>query len=236
MKMAKNKKSKGSYIHGLYVSAATREEFKNNKNDFKLEGIKSAYSLQKQKNIATKALKIEREEKREVIRKAYGKDESKFSAIGYSVDDFLDAFQKIEDYNQKLEKAMKKGRILKDTPRLSFPIEKDSGRIMIKRLTNQLNKTKVSIQEIRKMQYNKFFENVKLVYGDEIYRITVKSLKNVPINTIYKIFDEDLYLSPLVYYDISSFDDDGQENFKDDLQKHVQHFLDLVEEARMGVE
>lgn len=234
--MAKNKKFKGGYIHGLYVSAATREEFKINKNDFKLEGIKSSYSLQKQKNIATKALKIERKEKREAIRKAYGKDESKFSEIGYSVDDFLESFQKIAEYNQKLEKAMKKGRILKDTPRLSFPIEKDSGRIMIKRLTNQLNKTKVSIREIRKMQYNKFFENVKLVYGDEIYRITVKSLKNVPINTIYKIFDEDIYLSPLVYYDISSFDDDGQERFKDDLENHVQHFLDLIEEARRGLD
>lgn len=234
--MAKNKKFKGGYIHGLYVSAATREEFKINKNDFKLEGIKSAYSLQQQKNIATKALKIERETKRDLIRKAYVKDVSKFTEIGYSVDDFLDAFQKIEEYNQKLEKAMKKGRILKDTPRLSFPIEKDSGRIMIKRLTNQINKTKVSIREIRKKQYDKFFNNVKLIYGEEIYRITVKALKNVPINTIYKIFDEDIYLSPLVYYDMTSFDDEGQENFKDDLERHVNHFLDLIEEARRGVE
>ena len=234
--MAKKKKIKGGYIHGLYVSAATREEFKNNKNEFKLEGINSAYSLQKQKNIATKALKIEREAKRELIRKAYGKDASKFTEIGYSVDVFLDAFQKIEEYNQKLEKAMKKGKILKDTPRLSFPIEKETGRIMVKRLTSQLNKTKFSIQEIRKMQYNKFFENVKLVYGEDIYRIAVKSLKNVPINTIYKIFDEDIYLSPLVYYDISSFDDVGQENFKDELEKHTQHFLDLVEEARRGLD
>lgn len=234
--MAKNKKFKGGYIHGLYVSATTREEFKINKNDFKLEGIKSAYSLQKQKNIATKALKIEREAKREAIRKAYGKDASKFTEIGYSVEVFLDAFQKIEEYNQKLEKAMKKGGILKDTPRLSFPIEKDSGRIMIKRLTNQLNKTKVPIREIRKKQYDKFFNNVKLIYGEEIYRIAVKALKNVPINTIYEIFDEDIYLSPLVYYDISTFDDEGQERFKDDLERHVQHFLDLIEDARMGVE
>lgn len=234
--MAKNKKLKGGYIHGLYVSAATREEFKNNKNEFKLEGINSAYSLQKQKNIATKSLKIEREAKRAEIRKAFIKDVSKFTEIGYSVEDFLDAFQKIEEYNQKLEKAMKKGKILKDTPRLSFPIQKDTGRIMVKRLTSQLNKTKVSIQEIRKLQYNKFFENVKLVYGDEIYRITVKSLKNVPINTIYKIFDEDIYLSPLVYYDISSFDDDGQERFKDDLEKYVNHFLDLIEDARRGLD
>ena len=234
--MAKNKKFTGGYIHGIYVTAKTKEEFKNNKNDFNLEGIKSAYSLQKQKNIATKALKIEREAKREAIRKAYGKDASKFNEIGYSVEVFLDAFQKIEEYNQKLEKAMKKGRILKDTPRLSFPIEKDSGRIMVKRLTNQLNKTKVSIREIRKMQYDKFFNNVKLIYGEEIYRIAVKALKNVPINTIYKIFDEDIYLSPLVYYDMTSFDDDGQENFKDELEKHVQHFLDLIEEARMEAE
>ena len=234
--MAKNKKLKGSYIHGIYVSAATKEDFKNNKNDFKNEGIKSAYSLQKQKNIATKALKIEREAKRDAIRKAYGKDASKFTEIGYSVDDFLEAFQKIDEYNQKLEKAMKKGKILKDTPRLSFPIQKDSGRIMLKRLTSQLNKTKVSIQEIRTMQYNKFFENVKLIYGDDIYRITVKSLKNVPINTIYKIFDEDIYLSPLVNYDITSFDDDGQERFKDELSVHVIHFLDLIEEARRGLE
>lgn len=234
--MAKNKKLKGGYIHGLYVSAATREEFKNNKNEFKVEGIKSAYSLQQQKNIATKALKIEREAKREEIRKAYLKDASKFTEIGYSVDDFLDAFQKIEEYNQKLEKAMKKGRILKDTPRLSFPIQKDTGRIMLKRLTRQLNKTKVSIQEIRRKQYNKFFENVKLVYGDDIYKLTVKALKNVPINTIYKIFDEDIYLSPLVYYDISSFDDEGQERFKDELEIHVQHFLDLIEEVRREVD
>lgn len=234
--MAKNKKFKGGYIHGIYVPASTREEFKNNKNEFMFEGIKSAYSLQIQKNIATKALKLERETKRELIRKAYGKDASKFTEIGYSVDAFLDAFQKIEEYNQKLEKAMKKGRILKDTPRLSFPIEKDSGRIIIKRLTNQLNKTKVSIREIRKKQYNKFFENVRLIYGEEIYRIAVKSLKDVPINTIYKIFDEDIYLSPLVYYDISSFDDDGQERFKDELERHVVHFLDLIDDARTGVE
>ena len=49
-----NKKIVGSYQHNVYVSATTKKEFKKNKDQFKSEGIRSAYSLQKQKNNQSK--------------------------------------------------------------------------------------------------------------------------------------------------------------------------------------
>ena len=123
------KKTKGGYIHGVYVSAKTRDEFRKNKEKFKSEGIKSSYSLQKQKNIATKMLKMERETRRNAIREAYKKDEVKFKEIGYSLQFFMEKYNKIEEYNQKIKLAIKQGKILSNTPILSFPINWKTGKI-----------------------------------------------------------------------------------------------------------
>ena len=54
------KKIVGSYQHNVYVSAKTKLEFKKDKEQFKMEGIKSAYSLQKQKNILSRMEAIEK--------------------------------------------------------------------------------------------------------------------------------------------------------------------------------
>lgn len=230
--MAKKQKIKGSYIHGVYVSAATKNEFKNNKQEFKEEGIKSAYSLQKQKNIATQARKISRAARRDVIKKAYELDKEKFSAIGYDVKFFLNQFQKIEEYNEKLRLAIKKGKILKDTPLLSFPISRDTGRINLRRLQKELKKLSNSISKIQKHQQFVFYHNVKEVYGKEIADIAQNALDGVPINDIYDTFSNDIHLSPLVNYDIEEFGENDRASLWGSIEKHQAHFLDLLEDLR----
>lgn len=231
--MAKNK-TKGGYVHGIYVSAKTREEFKQNKEQYKNEGIRSSYTLQKQKNIATKALKIERETKRQQIREAYNLEKDKFQKMGYNVDYFLKSFQQIEEYNQKINLAIKQGKILSDTPLLSFPISRDNGKINLKRLKKEIKKTKTSIKKIQNKQYNVFYNNVEEVYGAEIAEITREALRDVPVEEIYNHFDDDINLSIIVNYDIDDFSDDAQKSYWEPLAKHQGHFLDMVEELRRG--
>lgn len=231
--MAKNK-AKGGYIHGVYVSAKTREEFRKNKEQYKEEGIKSSYSLQKQKNIATKALKIERETRRQQIREAYNLEKNKFQQMGYDVDYFLKSFQKIEEYNQKINNAIKQGKILKDTPLLSFPIARDTGKISLKRLKKELKKLGTPVKKIQQKQYDVFYNNVNEVYGAEIAKITKEALSETPIEEIYNMFDNDVNLSIIVNYDIEDFNDDAQKSYWEPLSKHQAHFLDLVEELRRG--
>lgn len=231
--MAKNK-TKGGYVHGVYVSAKTREEFKQNKEQYKNEGIRSSYSLQKQKNIATKALKIERETRRQAIRDAYNLERDKFQKMGYNVDYFLKSFQKIEEYNQKITLAIKQGKILSDTPLLSFPISRDNGKINLKRLKKEIKKTKTTIKKIQNKQYNVFYNNVEEVYGAEIAKITKDALSDVPVEKIYNHFDNDVYLSLIVNYDIDDFTDEAKQSYWEPLTKHQAHFLDMVEELRRG--
>lgn len=231
--MAKNK-IKGGYIHGIYVSANTREEFKKNKEQYKAEGIKSSYSLQKQKNIATKALKIERETRRQGIRDAYNLEKDKFQNMGYNLDYFLKSFQKIEEYNQKINLAIKQGKILKDTPLLSFPISIETGKINLNRLKKSIKKTKISVKKIQQKQYNVFYNNVEEVYGIEIAKITREALREVPVEEIYNHFDNDINLSIIVNYDIDDFTDEAQKSYWEPLTKHQSHFLDMVEDLRRG--
>ena len=229
------KATKGSYIHGLYVSAKTKNEFKQNKLSYREEGIKSAYSLQKQKNIATQALKLERAARREEIRTAYEKDAERLQAIGYDVKFFLNQFQKIEDYNQKIRVNIQKGNILANTPLLSFPISLDTGKISLKRLQKELKKLDNSINKIKNNQYKIFFNNVKEVYGEEIAKIAKDALKEVSINKIYNIFNDDINLSYIVNYDIDEFNDSDKALHWGNMSKNLNHFLDLLEEARREI-
>lgn len=231
--MAKNK-IKGGYIHGIYVSAKTREEFKRNKEQYKSEGIKSSYSLQKQKNLSTKMLKIERETRRQEIREAYNLEKNKFQNMGYDVDYFLKSFQKIEEYNQKINLAIKQGKILSDTPLLSFPISRETGKINLNRLKKEIKKTKTPVKKIQQKQYNVFYHNVEEVYGNEIAALTKEALNEVPVEKIYNFFDNDINLSIIVNYDIDDFNDDGQRSYWEPLARHQSHFLDMVEELRRG--
>lgn len=229
------KATKGGYIHGLYVSAKTKNEFKQNKSSYREEGIKSAYSLQKQKNIATQALKLERAARREEIRLAYEKDAERLQAIGYDVKFFLNQFQRIEDYNQKIRINIQKGNILANTPLLSFPISLDTGKISLKRLQKELKKLDNSINKIKNKQYKIFFNNVKEVYGEEIYKLSVDALKDVPINKIYDTFNDDIYLSYIVNYDIDEFNSNDRLYHWENVSKAQNHFLDLIEEVRRGI-
>lgn len=229
------KTTKGSYIHGLYVSAKTKNEFKKNKLSYREEGIKSAYGLQKQKNIATQALKLERASRRQEIKDAYAKDEARLKAIGYDVKFFLKQFQKIEDYNQKIRINIQKGNILANTPLLSFPISLDSGKINLKRLQKELKKLDNPINKIKNKQYKIFFNNVKEVYGEEIYKLSVDALKEVPINKIYDTFNDDIYLSYIVNYDIEEFNSNDRLYHWENVSNAQNHFLDLLEEARKGI-
>ena len=233
IKMSKNK-TKGGYVHGIYVSAKTRKEFKENKQQYLEEGIRSSYTLQKQKNITTKMLKIERESRRESIRKAYNLEKDKLQNMGYNVDYFLKAFQKIEEYNQKINLAVKQGKILSDTPLLSFPISIETGKINLNRLKKEIKKTKTPVKKIQQKQYNVFYHNVEEVYGKEIAEITKDALNGVTVEEIYNHFNDDINLSVIVEYDIDDFDDDAQKTYWEPLATHVSHFLDMVEDLRRG--
>lgn len=231
--MSKNK-TKGGYIHGIYVSAKTRNEFKRNKEQFKAEGIKSSYSLQKQKNIATKMLRMERETRRKAIAEAYKNEEVKFKEIGYNLKFFLEKYQQIEEYNQKIKLAIKQGKILSDTPLLSFPINWNTGKINLERLKKVMVKTKQTISDIRGFQYNTFYTNVREVFGSEIEEIAREALAHKTVNEIYEMFSNDIVLSPLVNYAIEYFNDDMKAEMWDPIASHVNYFLDMLEDARRG--
>lgn len=233
--MAK-KKIVGSYQHNVYVSAKTKLEFKKDKEQFKKEGIRSAYSLQKQKNILSKMEAIEKAERRQAVIEAYNLEAKKFKAQGYNIDKFLDAFEQIEKQNKKLKQAIKKGKLLKDTATLSFPISRDTGKINIKRLNKMLEKTKMKISEIANEQRVVFFNNVKYLWGDKAVEEIRELLVDVDTNDIYSYFANDDWFNLIVLYDVDNFTDDNKNIYWSPLKAGYnmfrEHCEDLAERSR----
>lgn len=221
-----NKKLVGSYQHNVYVSAKTKQEFKKNKVQFKAEGIRSAYSLQKQKNILSKMEAIEKAERKQAVVEAYKLDEGKFKAQGYDIDVFLDAFEKIEKQNKKIKQAIKKGKLLKDSATLSFPISQDTGKINIKRLNRILEKTKLKISEIANEQRVVFFNNVKYLWGEGAVEEIKEILIDVDTTDIYSYFQNDDWFNLLVLYDVDNFSDDNQKIYWNPLRAGYNSFAE----------
>lgn len=228
-----NKKIVGSYQHNVYVSAKTKQEFKKDKEQFKKEGIKSAYSLQKKKNLIARNKRnmnaiidaMEKEDRRQEVIDAYKLEERKFKARGYTLESFLEDFETIESHNKKIKKAIKKKQLLKDTGLLSFPISKDTGKINIKRLNKILSKTKIKVTEIANNQREVFFTNVKYLYGEEKVNEIRKILENVKTVDIYKYFENDDKFNIIVIYDVDNFTDSNKVTFWDHLKNGYNEFL-----------
>lgn len=231
-----SKKIVGSYQHGVYVSAKTKQEFKKEKEQYKLEGIKSAYSLQKQKNILSKMEAIEKSERRQAVVDAYKLEEKKFKARGYSLESFLKDFEQIEKQNKKIKQAIKKGKLLKDTAELSFPISRDTGKINIKRLNKIIEKTKLKISEIANEQRVIFFNNVKYLWGDKAVEEIKELLIDVDTNDIYNYFENDYWFNMLVLYDVDNFTDENKKIYWDNLKAGYNRFSEYCEDlAERGV-
>lgn len=207
--MAK-KNIKGHYQHGVYVSAKTKQEFKKNKEQYKAEGIKSAYSLQKQKNIATKTLKLERDSRRAEIKEAYQKEEDIYKEMGIELKDLYKEFNRMEEYNQKIKRAIKQGKLLEDTPLLSFPINRITGKINRQRLQKELAKMKQTMSDIEKKQREKIFNNIKYIFGESVANDVKNKLNGVSTKEIFEQFDRDDDLCVIAIYDERNFEDDTE--------------------------
>lgn len=227
--MAK-KKIVGSYQHNVYVSAKTKQEFKKNKEQFKQEGIRSAYSLQKHKNIISKMEAIEKAERRQVVVEAYKLEERKFKAQGYSLESFLEDFETIEKQNKKIKQAIKKGKILKDSATLSFPISRDTGKINIKRLNKMLSKAKLKISEIATEQRTVIFNNIDYLWGQKAVDEIKEMLAHVDTTDIYSYFANDEWFNMLVRYDVDNFTTDNKKVYWDNLKAGYNKFRELCED------
>lgn len=232
-----SKNIKGSYQHNVYVSAKTKQEFKKNKESYKSEGIYSAYSLQKHKNILSKIEAIEKAERKKAVVDAYNLESRRFEAMGYSLSSFLEDFEKIEKQNKKIKLAIKTGKILKDSALLSFPISQDTGKINISRLNKMLDKTKLKVSDIADEQRTVIFNNIEWLWGEKARNDISEILKNVTTNDIYYFFRNDDWFNLIVMYDVDNFSVGNQYVYWDNLRPGYNIFKEECEELakRRGV-
>lgn len=225
-----NKKIVGSYQHNVYVSATTKKEFKKNKEQYKIDGIKSAYSLQKHKNILSKMEALEKADRRQDVIDAYNLEAKKFKAQGQTLESFLEDFETLERQNKKIKQAIKKGKILKDTATLSFPISKDTGKINIKRLNRMLKKAEAKISEIADEQRSVIFKNIDWLWGEKGKNDIKEILEDVDTNDIYSYFSDDDHFNFIVRYDVDNFTDDNQELWWSPMKAGYNTFKELCED------
>ena len=85
----------------IKVSNATKREFKQNKDYYKKQGIKSSIGLQKYKNVLRKIKRAQNVTERNAVKEAYNLEAEKFEAIGYSSQDFLEFLKKSKNITKK---------------------------------------------------------------------------------------------------------------------------------------
>ena len=224
------KKYSGSTQHGIYISAATKKEFYKNKELFKSEGIKSPYSLQIEKDTSARIARAQAMTERKAIREAYRLEPKRFEEVNLSEKELQQINKSIRDYNKQIDKAIRQGKLVRDTPKMSFPINQKTGKINLDRLAKEVKKLNKSINSIVIIQRDKFYNNVYEVYGYTIYEYAKETLKDVSNGDIYDEFEYDDFLSVLVRYDIRDFDDEAIERFWKPLVRYQDHFIDIVKE------
>lgn len=184
----KRKKYKASVLHGVRISAKTKLDFYTNQNKYKEEGIKSAYALQKQKNRDAILKRAATRQARQAIEKAYYNEINKWDAFGYTLEEFKEYYQKIIEWNEKIKKAEKTGKLPKNiVGKASFPIYK--GKINIERLEKQLKKLK-SVKEIKTELAEQMLYNVKISFTEPTVKLFMKTLKLVPLDVIVAKLEE----------------------------------------------
>lgn len=224
------KKYIGSTQHGVYISATTKKEFYQNKDFYKSEGIKSPYSLQIEKDTSARIARAQAQTERKAISEAYKLEPKRFEEVNLSEKELQQINKAMRDYNKQIEKAIRQGKLVRDTPKMSFPINKKTGKINLDRLAKEVKKLDKDIKSIVDAQRYMFYNNVYEVYGYSIYEFTQETLKDVSNREIYDEFEFDEYLSLLVRYDIRDFDDEAIERFWKPLSRYQDHFVDIVNE------
>lgn len=199
----KRKKYKASVLHGVRISAKTKRDFYTNQNTYKEEGIKSAYALQKQKNRDAILKRAATRQARQAIENAYYNEINKWDAFGYTLEEFKDYYQKIIEWNEKIKKAEKTGKLPKNmVGKASFPIY--NGKINIERLEKQLKKLK-SVKEIKAELAEKMIYNVKISFSEPTVRLFMSVLKLVPLDVIVAKLEDVEVLKPIVESDGKGF-------------------------------
>lgn len=199
----RNKKYKSSILHGVLISAATKREFYSNKKSYKEDGIRSAYALQIQKNRDAILKRAATRQARKAIEKAYYNEINKWDAFGYTLEEFEKYYQKIREWNEKIKKAERTGKLPKNiVGKASFPISK--GKINIERLEKQLKKLK-SVKEIKRELAEKMLYNVKISFSQSTYELFKKVLKIVPLDVIVSTLQDIEILSVIVESDGKTF-------------------------------
>lgn len=201
--LKRNKKYKASVLHGVVISAATKREFYSNQKSYKEEGIKSAYALQIQKNRDAILKRAATRAAKKAIEKAYYNEINKWDAFGYTLEEFQKYYQKIIEWNEKIKKAERTGKLPKNIAgKASFPISK--GKINIERLEKQLKKLK-SVQQIKSELAEKMLYNVKISFSNSTLEIFKKVLKLVPLDVIVAKLEEVDILRVIVESDGKTF-------------------------------
>lgn len=199
----KKKKYKASVLHGVRISAATKREFYSNQNIYKEEGIRSAYTLQMQKNRDARLKRAATHAAKTAIEKAYYNEIYKWDALGYTLEEFEDYYQKIINWNEKIKKAEKTGKLPKNiVGKASFPISQ--GKINIDRLEKQLRKLK-TVKEIKTELAEKMLYNVKISFSNSTLELFKKTLKIVPLDVIVSTLQDIDILSVIVESDGKTF-------------------------------
>lgn len=224
------KKYIGSTQHGVYISASTKKEFYKNKDFYKSEGIKSAYSLQIEKDTSARIARAQALTERKAIKEAYNLEPKRFEEVNITEKELQQINKAIREYNKQIDKAIRQGKITRDTPKMSFPINQKTGKINLDRLAKEVKKLDKDIKSIVDAQRYMFYNNVYEVYGYSIYEFTQETLKDVSNRDIYDEFEFDDFLSILVRYDIRDFSDEGIERFWKPLSRYQEHFIDIVKE------
>ena len=167
---------------------------------------------------------------RKAIREAYKLEPKRFEEVNLTEKELQQINKAIRDYNKQIDKAIQQGKLVRDTPKMSFPINQKTGKINLDRLAKEVKKLDKTIKSIVDAQRYMFYNNVYEVYGYSIYEFTKETLKDVSNRAIYDEFEFDDFLSVLVRYDIRDFSDEAIERFWKPLERYQEHFIDIVKE------
>ena len=220
----------------IKVRQSTKREFKENKEYYREQGIKSSIGLQKYKNELTKIKREQRANERAAIREAFARDAEKLETIGYTEEDFIEYYNQIVKYNQKIEKSKKSKYISPTTALFNFPIDRRTGKISLSRLSNVIQKINSrSMRDIARVQRRTFFNNIRQVYGPEVEQYARNELSNVPYGHIVDVFRSYDVIDYLVIYDIEAFDDEAQDYYWKPLENRLGDVYDAIIECKGGL-
>ena len=203
----RKKKIVGSMQRGVYVSAATKKEFKKNKEQLKNEGIKSAYSLQIQKDIAKRAKiransGITRKE-REYLELVY-ENSLDYKETGYSFQHLKKIFKDIKKAKRQIENAIKKGKLPYNTSTPYLPVDKNH-RINMKRLDRMAKKAKEPISKKLGNAYRNFDDNVNALFSKDDALELIRLAHKIPAGLLYKELESEPVMNVIVIYDWGDF-------------------------------